>query len=88
MHFVYLLQSRKDFSFYVGQTVDLKNRLKEHNDGKTYSTKNKIPWELIYCECFRSKKDALIREKKLKHHGKGISELKKRLENSVLENKR
>ena len=86
MFIVYVLQSQKDQSFYVGYTQDIKQRLIQHNAGQNKSTKSKIPWTLVYCECFRSKTDALIRERKLKNHGKGIVELKKRIENSLLTN--
>ncbi len=44
---------------------------------------NNRPWKLVYCEYFLSKKDALIRERKLKNHGKGLSELKKRFSESI-----
>lgn len=83
MYFVYLLQSEKDNSIYLGYTENLKRRLKEHNSGGSNFTKTKKPWTLIYCECFRIKQDAITREKKLKLHGKGLSELKKRLEFSL-----
>ena len=69
MYYVYLLQSEKDKRFYVGFTSDLKRRISEHNAAKVQSTKAFIPYRLIYFEGFRSKKDALNREKKLKHHG-------------------
>lgn len=42
------------------------------------ATKYGAPWKLIYYEAYRDKKDALVREQKLKHHGKGFAELKKR----------
>lgn len=82
MYYVYLLQSEKNEKFYVGFTSKLKQRLKQHNAGKVQSTKANIPYTLIYFEGFRSKKDALIREKKLKHHGQGIRRLKERLVHS------
>jgi putative endonuclease len=83
MFIVYILQSLKDGSIYVGYTQDMNRRLSQHNAGKNKSTKQKTPWRLVYCECFLSKTDALIRERKLKNHGKGIAELKKRIENSL-----
>ena len=82
MYYVYLLQSEKTEKFYVGFTSNLKRRLNEHNAGQVKSTKPNIPYKLIYFEAFRSKKDALSREKKLKHHGQGIRRLKERLSNS------
>lgn len=84
--YVYLLQSiAKPNEFYLGSTNDLKQRLSEHNNKKSISTARYAPWKLIYYEAFRSEKDARDRESRLKHHGKGISELKKRLKNSIYE---
>lgn len=40
--------------------------------------------ELIYFEGYKSKKDALIREKRLKRFAKGFSSLKSRLSNSLM----
>jgi predicted GIY-YIG superfamily endonuclease len=39
---------------------------------------------LIYFEGFRSKNDAQEREKKLKHHARGVQEIYKRCKNSLL----
>ena len=83
-YFVYVLQSQRDKSFYVGYAADVFERLLEHNNGETFSTRHNIPWTLIYFEAFRSKKDAMERERKLKHHGKGLQELKLRLKNSQI----
>ncbi len=83
MHCVYLLQSKKTKKFYVGSTSALQQRVDQHNAGKVKSTKAHVPYKLVYFEGFRSKKDALIREKKLKHHGQGIRRLKERLVNSI-----
>lgn len=84
---VYLIQNNITKEIYVGYTNNLQRRLLEHNDfGKkqrfTYSKQGK--WIIIYFECFRNKNDAIMRERKLKLHGRGIQELKKRLENSFL----
>ncbi|MDP8212761.1 MAG: GIY-YIG nuclease family protein [Candidatus Zapsychrus exili] len=84
MYYVYLLQSKEKIDkFYLGSTNDLKRRLKEHNDKKCISSKAYASWGLIYCEAFNSEKDARNREKALKHHGKGMSELKRRLKNGI-----
>lgn len=40
--------------------------------------------ELIYCEAYRSKADALIREKRLKQFAKGFASLKGRLRYSLM----
>ena len=72
-YFVYVLRSLKDGLFYTGFTQDLENRLKIHNKGFVKSTKNRIPFELIYFvrgtpifgEACNNLDDALHREKYL-----------------------
>ena len=82
MYYVYLIFSLKIKQIYIGYSADLRERLKEHNSNRVEATQSKGPWKLIYYEAYLSEKDARQREIKLKHHGKGIQELKKRLENS------
>lgn len=65
-YYVYLIQSKKTRDLYVGYTADLKKRLIEHNKEKNFSTKSKIPWELIHYEAYKNEKDAMRREKYLK----------------------
>ena len=84
MYYVYLLQSEKTEKFCVGFTSNLKQRIAQHNAGQVTSAKANTPYKLVYFEGFRSKRDALIREKKLKHHGQGIRRLKERLTNSTI----
>ena len=66
MFYVYILKSLKDGTYYKGFTEDYKKRLEEHNSGLSRFTSGKLPWQLIYVEAHSTKKDALIREKKLK----------------------
>ncbi len=47
-------------------TSNLPRRLKEHNSGKTKSTKGFKPWKLFFFEDFDSRKEARNREKYLK----------------------
>ena len=50
MFYVYILESLKDKSRYIGTTTDLKKRLAEHNAGETKSNKTKAPYKIIwYC---------------------------------------
>ena len=84
MYCVYLIQSLKNKSLYVGCASDLKKRLAIHNQGKSYHTKKYAPWRLIYCEAYISKKDAFNREKSLKLHVQGLRRLKERLCNSLV----
>jgi len=78
-HYVYLLKSNKTSWIYIGCTNDLEKRLKEHNEGKVYSTKKMLPIELIYFEAYISKDCAYQREKSLKTYGSGLAKLKSRL---------
>jgi putative endonuclease len=71
-HYVYVLRSLKDGRFYTGYTTNLENRLKDHNEGHTKSTKNRRPFELIYSEKFESKKEAMEREKFFKTPEGGV----------------
>jgi len=83
MHFVYILQSLKNKSFYIGCTNNLKKRIWEHNNEKSYHTKKYAPWRLVYFEGFISKIDAYNREKALKYNAQGLRRLKERLKNSL-----
>ena len=83
MYYIYVIKSTKKDFLYVGQTEDLKRRFLEHNKKTELSTKFYAPFELVYYEAYKSKKDALIRENKLKHHGSSIGHLKRRIKNSL-----
>jgi len=65
-HYVYVLQSMKNQSLYIGYTTDLEIRLREHNRGLNFSTKLYTPWRLIHYEAYRNEKDARRRERYLK----------------------
>jgi putative endonuclease len=65
-YYAYVLQSEIDGSFYKGHTENLENRLNQHNSGKTISTKQKVPWKIIYFEEFEIRESALKREKYFK----------------------
>jgi putative endonuclease len=65
-YYTYVLQSIKDFMFYVGFTKNINKRLNEHNNGKVESTKNRRPLKLVYWEGCLNHKDATMREKYLK----------------------
>jgi putative endonuclease len=66
MYTVYVLRSIKLGTFYTGQTENIENRLQEHNQGMSFYTKSKRPWELVYSEHFFSRSEAMKREKYLK----------------------
>lgn len=84
MYYVYLLFSQKDRQFYIGYTNNLERRMKEHFEGKTPSTKNRLPVVLIYHETYLKWSDAKRREKYLKG-GNGHRQLKIQLQDILQE---
>jgi len=81
MYFVYVIQSEKDGSTYIGFTGNINKRLKEHNQGKTRSIKSKVPFKMVYFEEFESKTEARKREILLKKN----SFAKEQLFNKIFE---
>ena len=65
-HFVYILQSLKDFTYYKGYTQNLEKRLASHNNGESKYTSRKTPWKIVYYQELSSKTEALVRERQLK----------------------
>ena len=77
-YMVYALQSQVDGRIYVGFSFDIEKRLKEHNSGKTKSTKGFRPWVIIFTEECTNRIEAREKEKyyktgigreKLRKHG-------------------
>ncbi|NOU60325.1 GIY-YIG nuclease family protein [Marinifilum caeruleilacunae] len=66
MHYVYILQSQLDQSYYIGYTSNLENRINYHNNGRSRYTRKKMPWKIVYTEKFDSKTEALRKEKFIK----------------------
>jgi len=83
MYYTYVIQSLKNNSFYIGSTNNLKRRIDEHNRGSVSSTKYRIPFELVYCEVYKSENDVHRRESNLKLRSKAFQSLKKRIVGSV-----
>jgi putative endonuclease len=65
-HYVYTLRSEKTGRLYVGATRDVTRRLKEHNAGRSRSTKSGRPWVLAYAESYPDLSAARKREWELK----------------------
>jgi putative endonuclease len=63
---VYVLYSLKDKQFYIGFTFNLKQRLTQHFQGRSRSTSPRLPLELVFCEYFLAKEDAVRRERYFK----------------------
>ena len=83
MFYVYILKSKKDNKCYIGSTNDLRNRVRFHNEGKVFSTQHRRPLNLIYYEAYLSEKDARKREQMLKNYGQGITNIYKRISESL-----
>ena len=64
--YTYVLISQKDTEFYTGVTDNLNKRFEQHNAGLVFSTKHRVPLELIYFEACLNKDDAYRRERYLK----------------------
>ena len=65
-YYVYILQSQKDNSYYIGYSQNPESRLKKHNNANTGYTSSKKPWKLEYTEKYETKTLAIKREKYIK----------------------
>jgi putative endonuclease len=76
MYYVYILESEKTARWYVGMSKDPEKRLREeHNVGNVRSTKGGRPYKIVYREEYKTKTEALRRERQIKNSGairKGI----------------
>jgi len=64
--YVYLLRCA-DGTLYCGWTDDPEKRLAAHNSGKASKyTRSRLPVELVYCETFETKREAMSREARIK----------------------
>jgi putative endonuclease len=69
MFFMYILQSELHRRYYVGSTQEVVNRVQEHNSGECVSTRSGIPWELIRIEKYKTRAEAVRKEKQVKARG-------------------
>jgi putative endonuclease len=65
-YMLYILQSDRDGTFYIGHTACLAERLLRHNEGRSRYTRTKIPWSLVYKEEYATRSEAIKRERELK----------------------
>jgi len=84
MFYLYVLQSLVDNQLYFGYTANLKQRYKEHNNGKVISTRRRRPMRLAYYEAYSSEKDARARELQIKRRAKAFIGLRRRIKNSLI----
>lgn len=66
MYQLYTLSSKKIDQYYVGHTVDIDDRLKRHNEGRSLSTKRGVPWVLKRLVSFETSSKAVKAEKWIK----------------------
>ncbi len=79
MFYMYLLQSEQNSKLYIGSTSDLKQRFRDHNQGRSKATKSGRPWKLVYYEAYSTLRLAQARERNLKRFAKGFGILKRRI---------
>ena len=65
--YTYILQSKCTGSLYIGQTNNVEDRLKRHNNNESKATKRKGPWELLYYKEFETRAEAVQLERMLKN---------------------
>ena len=65
-YYTYILRSGSTGRFYVGHTANLAKRIAEHNNNRTFSIKNRGPWEVIYTQEFSTRAAASQREREIK----------------------
>lgn len=66
MAWVYILQSQVNNRYYVGSTIDLENRLLEHNLGLSTYTKLTRPFKVMFSQEYKTLTEAKKIEIKLK----------------------
>ena len=68
MFWVYILENAKG-KFYIGQTADLEERLRDHNRTDCFDghfTRKNRPWRLVWCEQHETRSSAILRERQIK----------------------
>lgn len=65
MPYIYILQNQKG-RYYIGSTINLEKRLKQHSQGRTYSTKRMGNLKLVFYQEYEILKEARQIEYKLK----------------------
>lgn len=66
-YFVYILYSESLDIYYKGQTSDLNDRIKRHNNRQEKATQNGVPWKLLWFAEKPSRSEAVILERKIKN---------------------
>ncbi len=72
--YMYILRCYDD-RLYIGSTIDLTKRIKEHLSGEGANfTKKRLPVQLIYFEVFNRIDEAFTREKQIQRWSRGKKE--------------
>ncbi len=66
-YIVYIIESQKDGSRYIGYTTNLEKRIHDHNHGSNKYSSTKMPWIIVWHCIFRNQNKAREFEKYLKH---------------------
>ena len=79
---VYALHNQESNKIYIGQTVNIEKRLREHNlkRGKHFTALVSGQWKLVYSEQYETRTEALVREKQLKSY-QGRKFIKSKIKN-------
>ncbi|QQT27389.1 GIY-YIG nuclease family protein [Sphingobacterium spiritivorum] len=73
MYYLYILYSISADRYYIGVTNDVANRLRRHNSRhKKGFTGISADWCIVYQECYKTKSEALVRERQLKSWKSGL----------------
>jgi len=64
--YIYILGSHDGLRTYVGWTVDLEARLKQHNAGTGAKSTRGRQWQILYAERHKTRSAAMSREWHLK----------------------
>jgi len=70
-YYVYVLQNAERKKIYIGYTNNLEKRIARHNKQlpnkrSSYTSRMSGAWKLVYSEKFKTRKEAMKREKELK----------------------
>ena len=68
MCYLYILYNVHIGKYYIGVTINIENRLRDHNTrhSKKFTRKQRGKWELKLSKKFKNKGEAMIEEKRIK----------------------
>ena len=65
-YYTYVLKSAIGGHIYIGSTANILVRLSNHNAGLSSSTVRYKPWRILFTEEYKTRAEAMKREKQLK----------------------